>query len=138
MKFKSLIIKSLTKGQIRSLADLASFKRKVAKKYKISCPSNIQLLKAYHDLIKKKRIKKIKGIERLLRTKPIRSLSGIVNVSVLTKPYPCPGKCLYCPTEKGVPKSYLSGEPAVQRAKILAYNPYLQTKISAFFLFYQT
>jgi len=63
-----------------------------------------------------------------LRTRPIRSLSGIVNVSVLTKPYPCPGQCLFCPTEKGLPKSYTSGEPAAERAKRLKFDPYLQTK----------
>ncbi len=67
-------------------------------------------------------------IRILLKTRPIRSLSGIVNVSVLTKPYPCPGKCIYCPIEKGIPKSYLSGEPAVERAKKLNYDPYLQVK----------
>ncbi len=73
-------------------------------------------------------MKTSKILEYLLRTRPIRSLSGIVNVSVLTKSYPCPGKCIFCPTEKGLPKSYLSGEPAVERAKILKFNPYLQVK----------
>ena len=63
-----------------------------------------------------------------MKTRPIRSLSGIVNISVLTKPYPCPGTCIFCPIEKGVPKSYLSGEPAVERAKRLKYDPYLQMK----------
>ncbi len=62
-------------------------------------------------------------------TRPIRSLSGIVNISVLTKPYPCPGKCLYCPQEANIPKSYVSGEPAVERAKKLNYDPFLQTKL---------
>ncbi len=103
-------------------------KREVTKKYKISCPSNIELLRVYQKLLRKKRIKKSERIERLLKTRPIRSLSGIVNVSVLTKPYLCPGKCLYCPIEKGIPKSYLSGEPAVERAKRLNYDPYLQVK----------
>ena len=107
---------------------MASFKRETAKKYKILCPSNVELLKVYHELLKKKRIKKSEKIEDLLKTRPIRSLSGIVNVSVLTKPYPCPGKCLYCPLEKGIPKSYLSGEPAVERAKKLKFNPYLQVQ----------
>ena len=58
----------------------------------------------------------------------MRSLSGVAVVSVLTKPYPCPGQCIYCPTEKGLPKSYLSGEPAVERAKRANFDPYLQTK----------
>ena len=105
-----------------------SFKRKIAKKYEIPCPSNIELLKAYHKLVKNKRVKKSEKLENLLKTRPIRSLSGIVNISVLTKPYPCPGKCLYCPTEKGIPKSYVSGEPAVERAKALNYDPYLQVR----------
>jgi len=108
---------------------LARIKREIAKKYKIPCPSNIELLKAYHELVGNKRIKKNKKIEELLKTRPIRSLSGIVNVSVLTNPYPCPGKCIYCPTESGIPKSYVSGEPAVERAKRLNYDPYLQTKL---------
>ena len=108
--------------------DLASFKRRFAKKFRIACPSNMDLLKVYHGLIKKRMIKKSAEIEILLRTRPVRSLSGIVNISVLTKLYPCPGKCIYCPTENGIPKSYVSGEPAVERAKKLNYNPYLQVK----------
>ena len=103
---------------------MESFKRKIAKKYRTTCPSNIELLQSYHKLIKKENL----TLKNLFITRPIRSLSGIVNVSVLTKPYPCPGKCIYCPVEKGIPKSYVSGEPAVERAKKLNYNPYLQVK----------
>lgn len=119
-----IIIKELLKSRVSDKADLASFKRRISKKYKISPPSNIKLLKAYHE----SNLKKSKVLEFLLRTRPVRSLSGIVNISVLTKPYACPGKCLYCPNEKGIPKSYVSGEPAVERAKKLKYDPFLQTK----------
>lgn len=104
-------------------------KRRIAKTYKIPCPSNVELLKAYHELVKNKSISRSSKIENLLRTRPIRSLSGIVNVSVLTKPYPCPGKCIYCPNQKGVPKSYLSSEPAVMRAILNKYDPYQQVKM---------
>ncbi len=128
MNCYKLIIKELIKKRIKNSSDLAIFKRQVSKKYKILTPSNIQLLKAYHELTKKKRIKKSKIIEEILKTRPIRSLSGIVNISVLTKPYPCPGECIYCPLEDGFPKSYLSGEPAAERAKALGFNPYFQTK----------
>ena len=55
-------------------------------------------------------------------------MSGIVNVSVLTKPYACPGRCIYCPSQKGVPKSYLKKEPAVQRALLNNFDPYLQVE----------
>jgi elongator complex protein 3 len=128
MKNKEKIINDLICSRIKNPGDLALFKRKISKKYKIPCPSNIKLLKAYHEFTKNKRIKSSVKINNLLKTRPIRSLSGIVNVSVLTKPYTCPGKCLYCPTEKGIPKSYVSGEPAVERAKKLNYDPYLQVK----------
>lgn len=103
-------------------------KKKLAKKFKINTPSNIDLLKTYHNLQKNKRLKINKFIENLFIKKPIRSLSGIVNISVLTKPYSCPGNCIFCPAEKNLPKSYLSGEPAVQRAVALKFNPFLQVK----------
>jgi len=118
----------MIKKQPRNRKDLDLFKRKISKKYKIPHPSNIELLKSYHTELKNKRIKKDNTIEKLLITRPIRSLSGIVNISLLTKPYPCPGKCVYCPQEKGFPQSYLSGEPAAERAKMLRYSPYLQVK----------
>ena len=109
-------IKYLLKAKIKTLVNLDSLKRKVAKKFEISTPSNVNLLKAYHDLVKKG-IKPDKNLEYLLTKKKVRSLSGIVNVSVLTKPYDCPGKCIYCPSQKGIPKSYLKKEPAVQLSK---------------------
>ena len=58
-----------------------------------------------------------------------RSLSGIVPLSVFTKPQgSCPFSCLYCPTQKGVPKSYFPDEAAVLRAVRNKYDPFLQTK----------
>ena len=127
-KILEKIILEMLKAQIKTRADLASFKRKIARKYKIPCPSNVELLKIYHELLENKRLKSSQKIENLLRTRPIRSLSGIVNVSVLTKPYPCPGECIYCPTQKGIPKSYLRGEPAVERAVLLKFDPYRQVQ----------
>jgi len=124
-----LIFQELVKSQIKNREDLDSFKRKMAKKYKTSCPKNIELLKIYHKLSQKKRIKSLENIEKLLRIRPIRSLSGIINVSVLTKPYPCPGKCIFCPSQKNIPKSYLDKEPAVQRAILTNFNPYLQVQV---------
>ncbi|MFA6336518.1 MAG: tRNA uridine(34) 5-carboxymethylaminomethyl modification radical SAM/GNAT enzyme Elp3 [Candidatus Paceibacterota bacterium] len=128
MSVNQFIIKGLLKDKVKTLENLACAKRKYSKIYKIACPSNVRLLKAYHELLLKKRISPSKTLELVLKTRPVRSLSGVVNVSVLTKPYPCPGSCLYCPNEPGIPKSYLSGEPAVERAKKLKYDPYLQVK----------
>ncbi|HOU75867.1 MAG TPA: tRNA uridine(34) 5-carboxymethylaminomethyl modification radical SAM/GNAT enzyme Elp3 [Candidatus Dojkabacteria bacterium] len=58
--------------------------------------------------------------------KPIRSSSGVVVVTTFTKPYPCPGKCIFCPSISNVPKSYIPSEPACARANTLKYNPYTQ------------
>jgi elongator complex protein 3 len=65
-------------------------------------------------------------VERL-RMRPVRTQSGVTPVSVLTKPYPCPGECIFCPNDVRMPKSYLSGEPGAQRAEDNAFDPYLQT-----------
>jgi elongator complex protein 3 len=62
-----------------------------------------------------------------LRRKPVRTSSGVTPVTVLTKPFPCPGKCIFCPNDVRMPKSYLSDEPGAQRAELNAFDPYLQT-----------
>jgi elongator complex protein 3 len=62
-----------------------------------------------------------------LRLRPVRTLSGVTPVTVLTKPYPCPGRCIFCPDDTRMPKSYLSDEPGAQRAAANHFDPYLQT-----------
>lgn len=62
-----------------------------------------------------------------LQLKPVRTISGVTPVTVLTKPFPCPGKCIFCPSDIRMPKSYLSDEPGAQRAERNYFDPYLQT-----------
>ncbi|MBK8136655.1 MAG: tRNA uridine(34) 5-carboxymethylaminomethyl modification radical SAM/GNAT enzyme Elp3 [Chloroflexi bacterium] len=62
-----------------------------------------------------------------LQLKPVRTSSGVTPVTVLTKPFPCPGTCIFCPNDIRMPKSYLSDEPGAQRAEQNAFDPYLQT-----------
>jgi len=64
---------------------------------------------------------------RRLRMRPVRTLSGVTPVTVLTKPYPCPGTCVFCPNDVRMPKSYLADEPGAQRAEDNRFDPYLQT-----------
>ena len=66
-------------------------------------------------------------IERL-RMKPVRTLSGVTTVTVLTKPFPCPGKCIFCPTDVRMPKSYLPDEPGAMRALHHEFDPFDQTQ----------
>lgn len=65
-------------------------------------------------------------IVELLKKKPVRSLSGVTPVTVLTKPYPCPGECIFCPADVRMPKSYIASEPGAQRAAQNGFDPYLQ------------
>ena len=60
--------------------------------------------------------------------KPVRTLSGVTTVTVLTKPYPCPGRCVFCPTDVRMPKSYLPDEPGARRALEHAFDPFDQTR----------
>jgi elongator complex protein 3 len=63
-----------------------------------------------------------------IRMKPVRTLSGVTTVTVLTKDYPCPGKCVFCPTELYMPKSYLVDEPGAARAFQNKFDPYNQVQ----------
>ena len=71
-------------------------------------------------------IKLPKNKLELLAIKKVRSLSGIVTVSVFTKPFSCPGNCIFCPTQKDMPKSYLNDEPAIMRAVRNNWDPAMQ------------
>lgn len=101
------------------------FKKKLAKN-KIF-PANSELLALYREMVEAGEEKPSFDAELLLRKIKTKSNSGVVSVSVLTKPHPCPGNCLYCPTESSMPKSYLSKEPAAARALRNNFNPYKQT-----------
>lgn len=129
MKIKILkeFFRELKKRKIKTKNELELLKKEFALKFKIPYLKNTQLFEAYQKFLEQKKIKRSQILEKILKKKPIRSLSGIVNISVVTKPYFCPGKCIFCPTEKNLPKSYLSGEPAIERAKEFNFDPFLQT-----------
>ena len=132
MQEQKAIIKNavieLAKSGIQSRPELTAANRKIAKEFGIKMLTSAELIKMYKQLVKEKSVERNLGFERLLRKRAVRTLSGIAPVAVLTKPYPCPGKCAYCPTEKYVPQSYLSNEPAVMRAIRCGYDPYVQVQ----------
>lgn len=70
--------------------------------------------------------KKLPKLEKFLVTHKIRTESGVTPFAVMTKPYICPGQCTFCPLELGMPKSYLSDEPAAARAKSMDFDPVKQ------------
>jgi len=127
--FSEKFIKKLIKFADPSSREFLALQRNFAKETKQPFISNDRLLQSYHKLIASGIIKENKKIESFLKLKNTRSSSGIVVISVLTKPFPCPGNCLYCPTEPSVPKSYLSNEPAVMRAIMCKYHPFRQVEM---------
>jgi elongator complex protein 3 len=64
---------------------------------------------------------------RRIQLRPVRTRSGVTPLTVLTKPFPCPGRCVFCPNDVRMPKSYLSDEPGAQRAARNGFDPYRQT-----------
>ncbi len=108
--------------------DRAAFERlknKFCSQLGISQPTNKELMQSYQKLLKMKRVKKSEAVEMFLRKAGVRSTSGIAVITSLLKPYTCPGKCIYCPTETRMPKSYIASEPAAARSLRLDFDPYL-------------
>lgn len=109
------------------------FKKKFCGEHKIPQPTNADLREIYNMLVLNEKIKNSPILEKAMLSRAIRTQSGVAVVAVLTKPSTCPGKCIFCPTEKDMPKSYLSNEPAVMRAimnKFDAYNQ-VQSRLNA-------
>lgn len=86
-----------------------------------------ELVKEYKRLVEKKEILPSKIVEERIRMKPTRTQSGVATVTLLMKPFTCPGKCIFCPNELNMPKSYIASEPGAQRALKNNFDPYLQT-----------
>lgn len=84
------------------------------------------LVYTYHQMVADGDLATDSGLLARIRMKPIRTLSGVTTVTILTRPYPCPGNCIFCPTEECEPKSYLSDEPGARRALQNHFDPYLQ------------
>ena len=64
----------------------------------------------------------------LLKT-PTRTLSGVSPVAVMPKPFPCVGKCTYCPKGVDAPQSYTGFEPMTMRAMQSHYDPRKQVEV---------
>ena len=84
------------------------------------------LVAAYHELITDGEWVEDPNFLPKIRMKPTRTLSGVTTVTVLTKAAPCPGRCIFCPTEAYMPKSYLADEPGAARAFQNQFDPFNQ------------
>ena len=88
--------------------------------------SKYTLVLAYHQMVSSGEIAEDPDLLAKIRMKPSRTLSGVTTVTVLTEPWPCPGNCIFCPSDERMPKSYLPDEPGAARAFQNKFDPYLQ------------
>jgi len=114
---ESLLSILQVRGSI-SRDDVQRVKLDAARKFKLSyTPSNADLLQ-YIDS---------QEVRDVLLMKPVRSISGIVILAVMTAPFECPhGRCIYCPHFPGAPISYTGREPSAMRGINFQFDPYKQ------------
>lgn len=108
----------------KSKEDVLRIKRTFAKRYGLSSiPSDAEILRAAKNTSFYSKLRDV------LRIKPVRTISGVAVVAVMTSPAPCPhGRCLPCPggVEKNTPQSYVGLEPAAMRGKQHGYDAFKQ------------
>ena len=119
------ILETATKDNKNDKDSFNSIKLKVSKKYKLKkIPTNIEILEHLSEKQKSK-------FSELIKTKPVRTISGVAPIAVMTKPISCKhGKCTFCPGGPGsyfgdMPMSYTGNEPSTMRAIRAHYDPYL-------------
>ncbi|MCI0474931.1 MAG: hypothetical protein L0Y55_01675, partial [Anaerolineales bacterium] len=86
-----------------------------------------KIVQAYRQLVARGVIQFDRALFERLQLKPMRTMSGVTPVAVLTRAHPCPGKCIFCPDADGFPQSYLPLEPGAQRAEEHHFDPFAQT-----------
>ena len=103
-------------------------KKEFCKEYKCSPFKNTDIVYRYINMIKNNEIEKNPKLELLINKRAVRSASGVNVITCMTKQFPCPGRCIYCPSEPNMPKSYLSNQPAAMRAVLNKFDPFLQVQ----------
>jgi elongator complex protein 3 len=125
MGFYDEILDLILKNKVSNKSDLHNAKIVLCRKYNLSrVPSDSDILEhAPEDIYY--------IVEPMLRLKPMRTISGVAPVAVMTSPNKCPhGTCAYCPggIDYGSAQSYTGFEPAAMRASSNNFDPFLQTR----------
>jgi elongator complex protein 3 len=123
------VIKAAAIANVSTKQELGAIKRSVCKETSSPLGTTSDLRAADLRLVARGEIAAHPALDALLRKRDVRTQSGVAIITVLTKPYPCPGTCTYCPTEVRMPKSYIETEPAAQRALVNNFDPYMQVKV---------
>lgn len=115
------IIDEIENGEIEEKERIETRKKELCRETGFSgMPKNSDILK-FADKDEEK-------AKNALKTKPMRTISGIANVAIMARPAPCGGGCIYCPKGENAPQSYTGKEPATRRAIRNQYDPYDQVQ----------
>ncbi|MFA6709944.1 MAG: tRNA uridine(34) 5-carboxymethylaminomethyl modification radical SAM/GNAT enzyme Elp3 [Candidatus Methanomethylophilaceae archaeon] len=124
-EFSRCVIDMILDGRITDRERLQRIKIQLCGRYGLrDVPKNSEILSFVRPEERKK-------VVPFLIKKPVRTLSGVSVVAVMTSPYPCPhGKCTYCPggVENDSPQSYTGKEPAARRAARNEFDPFRQVQ----------
>ncbi len=125
MEALDYIVERLSSLEEFEFKELNNIKREAVRKFNLeSYPSNIDII----NYIQKYRPDRSSLIE-YLRRKPVRTLSGVAIVAIMTRPFECPhGRCIYCPHFPGSPISYTGREPSAMRGIRNNFDPYMQVR----------
>lgn len=119
------LIGLILQGEIKNELELNRKKKYISARHRLNgLPGNSDILAAalpgeYDKVID------------VLQRKPVRTISGVAVIAVMTSPVPCPhGICLPCPggpeSEFKSPQSYMGSEPATMRGIQHEFDPYRQ------------
>jgi elongator complex protein 3 len=124
-EFHRRLIQAILSGEIGDKDALQKAKVRLARELHLSrLPANSEVIERLDEASFRK-------VEDILKRKPVRTLSGVAVVAVMTSPAPCPhGRCIYCPggVDNGSPQSYTGKEPAARRASFNEFDPVRQTR----------
>lgn len=122
---RAIIEALLRSDKVLNRQSINQIKNKVCADFGMSrVPSNADILQAAIP-------EELDILAPLMRKRPVRTVSGVSVVAVMTNPQACPhGKCAYCPggPDLGVPQSYTGHEPATMRGIQHDFDPYEQVK----------
>ena len=128
------ILEEIKKNNTKTQRELNQLKLKILSKYRTN--GKIKQIPKNADIYFVAGEEERQKFKELLSLKPVRTISGVAPIALMSEPYPCPhtikgiGPCSYCPGGPGsvfgdMPQSYTGREPSTRRAIRNNYDPYL-------------
>lgn len=94
-----IIAKLQADESIKQKEEFLQFCNDIYRQYGIKKPIPMMaFIERYNQMIADGRVTPEARISKIFRKRNVRNQSGVAVISLLTKFWGCPGKCIYCPT----------------------------------------